>query len=215
MARIDHHLHTNRYSPDSIIDPHDLLLQAHAAGLDGVVITEHDRLWPEHELVELAELGRPLGVAVMGGVEISSLEGDVLVYGLKSLKDVGHCVDLRRVLDVAREQGAVVVAAHPFRFGQDFWRIIRDFGQAFDALELASNNITPELRGRIQEVLNGSPMGATASSDAHSPEVVGCYYSEFPGSITTINEFIVALKNRQARPRHHPGRRNVSGRFGK
>ena len=215
MARIDHHLHTNRYSPDSIIDPRELLCRAQEAGLDGVVITEHDCLWPEHELEELAEAGRALGVTVMNGVEISAREGDVLVYGLKSLKDVGRSVDLRRLLDVASEQGAAVVAAHPFRFGQDFWKILQHFGPVFDALELASNNITPDLRGRIQQVLNGSPMGATASSDAHSPEVVGCYYSEFSRAITKLDDFIDALKKREARPRHNPGRRNMSGPFGK
>jgi histidinol phosphatase-like PHP family hydrolase len=41
-TKFDHHLHTNRHSPDSIIDPEKLVEHARRIGLDGVVITEHD-----------------------------------------------------------------------------------------------------------------------------------------------------------------------------
>ncbi|MBV8265910.1 MAG: PHP domain-containing protein, partial [Planctomycetaceae bacterium] len=54
MAKFDHHLHTARHSPDSTIDPLVLIERAHACGLDGVVITEHDFQWPADELAELA-----------------------------------------------------------------------------------------------------------------------------------------------------------------
>ena len=46
MSKIDHHLHTTRYSPDSSIDPYDLLEKAVELKLNGVVITEHDEQWP-------------------------------------------------------------------------------------------------------------------------------------------------------------------------
>ena len=57
MAKFDHHLHTSRHSPDSVIDPLVLIERARAAGLDGVVITEHDYQWEAGELADLAACG--------------------------------------------------------------------------------------------------------------------------------------------------------------
>ena len=76
MMKFDLHMHTRRYSPDSDIDPFALLKQAKAAGLDGIVLTEHDRLWPEDELAELQAAAPDL--VVLGGVEVSGRDGDVL-----------------------------------------------------------------------------------------------------------------------------------------
>ncbi len=49
-------------------------------------------------------------------------------------------------------------------------------------------------------------MGATGSSDAHEIDVVGRYFTEFPGRIETMAEFVLAIRNRQGRP----GNRAVS-----
>ena len=49
MMKFDLHMHTRRYSPDSVIDPFDLVRRAQEIGLDGIVITEHDCLWPDLE----------------------------------------------------------------------------------------------------------------------------------------------------------------------
>ena len=38
------------------------------------------------------------------------------------------------------------------------------------------------------------------SSDGHDPEVVGCYFTEFPGVINTMGEFVKALRARTGRP---------------
>ena len=55
MPKFDHHLHTSRHSPDSVIDPCALIERARAVGLDGVVITEHDYQW------DAGRAGRPGG----------------------------------------------------------------------------------------------------------------------------------------------------------
>ena len=84
--RFDHHLHTAKHSPDSSIDPWELIGHAREIGLDGVVITEHDYQWKADELAELAARAAPL--RVFSGVEVSAMEGHFLVYGLPSLEDV-------------------------------------------------------------------------------------------------------------------------------
>src|SRR5258708_14083259 len=85
MPKFDHHLHTSRHSPDSIIDPLVLIERARAVGLDGVVITEHDYQWEADELADLA--ARADGLKVFSGVEVSTREGHFLVSGLPDLAD--------------------------------------------------------------------------------------------------------------------------------
>ena len=203
MAKIDHHLHTSRHSPDSIIKPQELIHRARAAGLDGVVITEHDYQWEAGELAELAEQAD--GLVVLSGVEVSAREGHFLVYGLPDTREVGPGIPLGELLQVVCRHEAAIVAAHPFRWDQDFAGLVAAHGPAFDGVELVSNNVTVETRARAEALLRTIPMGTTGSSDGHVPEAVGCYYTEFPGSIQTMPEFVAALRHQTGRPRHRAG----------
>jgi hypothetical protein len=211
MMKIDHHLHTSRHSPDSVIDPFELIERASAVGLDGVVITEHDYQWNSDELAALAARARPYGVKVFSGAEISAREGHFLVYGLPNLSAARPGIMLADLLETVRQHNAAIVAAHPFRWDQDFEAIIAEHGPAFDALELASNNVTPETRRKTERVLERHPMGATGSSDGHDVDAIGCYYSEFPQAIESLTDFVTALKQRTGRPRHRAGAFQASG----
>jgi predicted metal-dependent phosphoesterase TrpH len=203
MFKFDHHVHTSRYSPDSDITPHQLIASARAAGLDGVVITEHDHQW---EPAELAELARDAdGLTVLSGAEISAMEGHFLVYGLPDLSGVPVGVSLADLLAEAKRHGAAVVAAHPFRWGQDFDTILAAHGDGFAGVELVSNNVTRETRTETERVLKTRRLPATGSSDGHQPEVVGCYFTEFPEPIRTIADFVAALKRGAGRPGHREG----------
>jgi predicted metal-dependent phosphoesterase TrpH len=210
--RIDHHIHTSRYSPDSEIDPLELVERARAIGMDAVVITEHDYQWDPQELAELAARAAPL--RVFAGAEISAREGHFLVYGLDSLDEVPVGIDLTALLQVVRRNEAAIVAAHPFRWDQPFDAIVAEHGPVFDALELVSKNVSRETRSRTEALLRAYPMGATGSSDAHEIDTLGCYYTEFDHPIDSITEFVTALKARRGRPRHRHGARLTSGPVG-
>jgi predicted metal-dependent phosphoesterase TrpH len=207
--RIDHHLHTARHSPDSIIDPAELIEQARRIGLDGLVITEHDYQWQADELAELADRAAPL--RVFSGAEVSALEGHFLVYGLPSLDEVFPGIELAELLKIVRCHEGAIVAAHPFRWDQPFGEIVARHGPVFDALELVSNNITDQTRAKTEAILSQHSMGATGSSDAHDLWTVGCYFTEFDGSIETLADFVNALRSRSTRPRHREGARLTSG----
>jgi predicted metal-dependent phosphoesterase TrpH len=209
MAKIDHHVHTSRHSPDSVIDPPVLVERARLAGLDAVVITEHDYLWERDELAALN--ARAGGLVVLAGVEVSALEGHFLVYGLPDASEARPGIALADLLEVVRRREAAIVAAHPFRWGQDFREIVARHGPVFDALELVSNNVTPDTRARTEALLRTTPMGATGSSDGHEPDAVGCYFTEFPGEVKTMCDFVRALRRQDGRPRHRPGAWQASG----
>ncbi len=209
MAKIDHHVHTSRHSPDSVIEPEVLVERAQAAGLDAVVITEHDYQWEPGELAELnAGSG---GLVILSGVEVSTREGHFLVYGLPDLEEVEPGMSLAELLQVVRIQKAAIVGAHPFRWDQDFAGLVAAHGPSFDALELVSNNVSPETRSKTEALLRIHPIGATGSSDGHEPDAVGCYYTEFPGQVRTIRDFVEALRRKTGRPRHRAGAWQASG----
>jgi predicted metal-dependent phosphoesterase TrpH len=207
--RFDHHLHTSRHSPDSEIDPLDLIVRARQVGLDGLVITEHDYQWEPGELAELAARAAPL--RVFSGAEVSAHEGHFLVYGLPSLDEVHSGIALAELLSVVRRHEAAIVAAHPFRWGQPFDAIIEKHGAVFDGLELVSKNITRETRALTRSILDRHPMGATGSSDAHELSTLGCYFTEFDRPIDSMADFVAAIRNRGGRPRHREGTFLMSG----
>jgi predicted metal-dependent phosphoesterase TrpH len=210
--RFDHHLHTKRHSPDSDIDPLELIERARQVGLDGVVITEHDYQWEPGELADLANRAAPL--RVFSGAEVSALEGHFLVYGLPSLEEVYPGIELAELLPIVRRHEAAIVAAHPFRWDQPFQEIIVKHGPVFDALELVSKNVTRETRARTRAILDAHPMGATGSSDAHELSTLGCYFTEFDRPIESIVDFVAALRDRAGRPGHREGVHLASGPVG-
>ncbi len=207
--RIDHHIHTRRHSPDSDIDPLELVEYAREIGLHAVVITEHDYQWDSDELDELRAAAAPL--RVFSGAEISAREGHFLVYGLPSLDGVREGIRLAELIKVVRRHDAAIVAAHPFRWDQPFDEIVAEHGPVFDALELVSNNIERETRSKTRALLRAYPMGTTGSSDAHELDVVGCYYTEIDGRINSIGDFAAALRAHRGRPRHRKGAALTSG----
>ncbi|ADV61421.1 PHP domain protein [Isosphaera pallida ATCC 43644] len=201
--RIDHHFHTTLHSPDSAMTPEAMIDRAVELGLDALIVTEHDHQWSQEELAEINQRSR--GILVLSGVEVSAREGHFLVYGLPDLADVGVGITLKELLEVARRRGAAVVAAHPYRWGQDFERIAREFNDQLDALELASKNVDQHTRFLVERDLKRFPhLGCTGSSDAHHVNELGCYYSELDGTIQDMAGFVQALKQRRLKPRHHP-----------
>ncbi|QEH36698.1 PHP domain protein [Aquisphaera giovannonii] len=207
--RFDHHLHTSRHSPDSVIDPLELIERAPRVGLQGVVITEHDHQWAPDELADLAS--RAGDLRVFSGAEISAREGHFLVYGLPSLADVEPGIRVADLLKVVRGHKAAIVAAHPFRWGQPFDAIVAENGPAFDAIELVSNNVTDETRSLAERLIGRTPMRATGSSDAHEIDVVGCYFTEFSTPIRSMADFVSALQAGGFRPGHRRGIRLSCG----
>ena len=144
------HAH-RRHSHDSVTDPFELLKAAAFAGLDGVVITEHDYLWPESELEELRAAAPDL--VVLGGVEITARGGDMLVYGATDPFALPRGIAWPELCREVHRQGGVAVAAHPNRWGQPFERILREQKPELDGIEVMSNNMDPDLRRRAADLL--------------------------------------------------------------
>jgi predicted metal-dependent phosphoesterase TrpH len=199
--KFDLHMHTTRYSPDSQMRPLDLVRRARAIGLDGVVITEHDRLWPESELQDLR--AEP-GLVVLGGIEVSCREGHFLAYGVQDARALRHGIGVAALCCEVHRQGGAVVAAHPFRWGQPFDEILREQRPELDGLELMTNNMDAECRRRAAEVQRRENLAGLGSSDAHAEEVIGICYTEIEGAIQTARDLVEAIRARRTTAHEAP-----------
>ncbi|MFM7316924.1 MAG: PHP-associated domain-containing protein [bacterium] len=213
-SRLDIHLHTCVFSPDSVITPEQMIEDALAAGLTGLAITEHDTLWPADELARLALLPGAERLTILSGVEISAFEGHFLCFGLESIEGISPGIRLAELVREVRAQKAAIVAAHPFRWDQEFLDIYAEHKYDFAALELASKNMFTEYRLKVEELVSQNPgQCLTGSSDAHQPGQIGCYFTEFDDEITSMKQLVSSLGSGKFRPRHNPAlsRWQVSG----
>jgi predicted metal-dependent phosphoesterase TrpH len=198
--KFDLHMHTRRYSHDAESDPFELVRAAQAAGLDGIVITEHDTLWPEAELESLRAAAPRL--VILAGVEVTGLGGDVLCYGIRDLTRLRRGTPWPELCSEVQQQGGIAVAAHPNRWGQPFEKIVREQNPALGGIEVMSNNMDADLRTRALELLLRFPHFAQlGNSDSHHPETVGCCYTQFDCTIRTTADLVSAIRGRRGTAR--------------
>lgn len=210
--KFDLHLHTARHSPDATTDPYELVQAAIKVGLDGIVITEHDYLWTDSELEELRAAAP--GLVILAGVEVTGKGGDVLCYGITNPFALPRGIEWRALTREVHQQGGVCIAAHPYRWGQPFEKILHEQAAEFDGIEVMSKNMDDELRRQAQELLRKYPHFAQlGNSDSHEPETVGYCYTEFAYKIRTIHDLVAAIQQRQGVACQNPammGRKSYS-----
>ena len=193
--RFDLHIHTRRHSSCSSIDPAALIPAALRAGLDGIVITEHEYQWSEAE-IEALRSQSPIPVfPVLSGFEYRTVRGDLLVYGLQedAYKDFTPGMTPQEASAKVTALGGVCIAAHPTREGLDFDLAIADTQLA--AIEVCSVNLRNHERRLAINLSNALHIPYVAASDAHALADVGRYASEFEPPMSTMTELQNALRN--------------------
>jgi predicted metal-dependent phosphoesterase TrpH len=204
--RFDLHMHTRRHSPDAETDPFELVQAAINAGLDGVVITEHDFLWPEPELEELRAAAP--GLVILAGIEVTGRGGDVLCYGVTDPLAIPRGIAWPELCREVHRQGGACVAAHPNRWDQPFEKILREQQPELDGIEVMSNNMDAPLRAKAAELLKKYPRFAQlGNSDSHAPWSVGCCYTDFDAEIRTNADLVAAIKGRKGVARVNDAKR--------
>lgn len=135
MYRYETHLHTAPVSKCGRATVEETLAFYKRAGYDGVFITNHfldgnlncDKSLPYEERIEFyfsdyekgVVLGKEMGIKVFLGVELSYHGTDFLIYGLAKDWYLAHpqIMDMKKSdeLTFLKEQGALVIQAHPYR----------------------------------------------------------------------------------------------------
>lgn len=212
---IDLHVHTRRYSACSHIEVEDLIPRALAQGLDGLVLTEHGRIWPHEPLARLRESAAALGILILSGQEITCLHKgrrlDFLVFGVP--ESLGFGTDPASLVDSVHSSGGVIVAAHPYkpsRLGVGYHGAGDEIlNLNLDAIELyhPDHDRAAEERVRFAAAKLSCPM--TGGSDAHEPERIGTKGTRFLTKVTDLNDFMTAIRQGLIEPVHSISNLNI------
>jgi predicted metal-dependent phosphoesterase TrpH len=223
---LDLHVHTTAFSSCSVLTPDIMAIAAKQAGLDGVCITEHNRIWSEQDAMALATKH---GIAIFRGMEITTTGGDVLVFGVEEeprqmwtameTNDSDHeawpDVPERPLYPLSPaalksrvdQVGGVAIAAHPFRrflvFGVG--DLPRSVEEAMDnptfshvhGLEVCNSMATAQENEMAYRVAEAMGLIKLGGSDAHTAMAVGTCVTRFDDWINNDRELAQAILARR------------------
>ncbi len=190
-VRLDLHVHSG-YSVDSRLSFDQILERITYEGLQGFALTDHDTT---AGLAELAQLRHSYpGYWFVPGVEVSTHEGHLLVYGVPEAPPAHR--SLAETLDRVAALGGVAVLAHPFRWVHGVGRRIAT-NASVQGLE-GRNGKNSELSNTRAELLAARrSLGCTGGSDAHEPALVGRAFTEFDTEVTSLDDLLEHIRKGQ------------------
>jgi len=167
MLTCDLHVHTN-FSKDGESSVEEILRQAEMVGLDAIAITDHDCVDGAKRALTIQT-----SVLVIPGIEVSTLQGHLLVLGVTEIIPAG--LDVRETVRIARRMGALVILPHPYHMWRHgVARRIRAAMTVVDAVEAFNSRYivgsANRKAGRIAQRLEKPCVGG---SDAHNVRFVG------------------------------------------
>lgn len=181
------------------MDPEEAIKEAKRIGLDGLCFTEHNKVW---EIEEIRRLSQKWDFLVINGIEVDTVEGHVLVFGLH--RDFEKIIRVHELRKMVNQADGVMIAAHPFKgfrvFGFSDLSLSpeqasqRPMFQSVDALEGFSGKTAERESLLAQEVARVLGMKVTGGSDAHSLEAIGKCVTVFESKIRDEAGLIQELK---------------------
>ena len=204
MGLADLHIHTN-YSFDGTASVAAVLQHAKGIGLDVIAITDHNEIDGALEALDLAS---EFGIEVIPGIEISTLEGDLLaLFVTQKIQRDQPLLDT--VLKVG-ELGGICIAPHPMDDGYrmhslgsyPIMKALRnpDAAKVLVAIETYNATILDRTSNGYARILaEHLEIAQTGSSDAHVLSAMSLGSTEFPGH--TRKDLLAALRNGTTVPR--------------
>jgi predicted metal-dependent phosphoesterase TrpH len=192
---IDLHTHTHHLSPCSSLSLDALIEHSRARGLDGLCLTEHDKLW---SMEDLDRAMQKHGFLLVRGTEITTVQGHVLAYGLPA--HIEGLWSLRRLHEAARAQGAFLVKSHPLRDGNFQARPDGTVSESFidtltmfDALEVCSGGESDAANALAASIAQSYSLKGAGGGDVHARSEIGRYATRFERTICSIDDLVTEL----------------------
>lgn len=190
------HLHTNKYSACSHLDPVEAVHQVVKKGLQGLVLTEHHYQWSQQQLDELlqqAAVSRDF--VLLSGQEVDTDFGHVLVFG------AGHTIGERTPLEQLRRDfpQAALVWAHPFRHNKTPKQDKLE-SPLLDAVEIFNSNHTARGNYLALSSWHRHKFVATAGSDAHARDTAGLFPTLLDHPVVSMAQLVAEIKAGRCRP---------------
>jgi len=204
---IDMHVHTKTHSSDSMLDPQELIENLPNMALNGINISEHDRVWDKHKIVDYKNQKLPFFCSF--GIEVATDYGHVVALGLTEYISGIHKLEtLRNEID---KVGGFIFIAHPFRYKFDKVTAMRSGAEKFDlspkeasklpvfdlvhGIEIANGGNTNKENHFAKEVSSYLNLTIVGGSDAHSLSGLGYYATKINANIESQSELIASLRN--------------------
>ena len=195
---IDLHTHTKPWSGDSELEFPELIQQAKQAGLDAICLTEHDWFWDKNTL---AKLSQEHDFLILPGVEISTEEGHILVFGVDKYSSGMYRAEyLKRIVD---EAAGFMLLTHPYRghlhTGDDLQAAVEQYCQEpifqlLDTIEVLNGRSSEREKKFSQELCRKLNLKGVGSSDAHSSANISSCATLFERKVSNVEKLIAELK---------------------
>jgi predicted metal-dependent phosphoesterase TrpH len=190
LTKIDLHVHSV-YSIDSTITPEQLVVYARKRGLDGVAVTDHDRL--DSGL----KISKEVNFLVLPGMEVSSRDGHII--GLNINTPVAKGLPAEETVNKIHAAGGIAIACHPSAFLKE--SLNKHVTAKFDAVEVINSSSIPfrySLK-RNEKLASRLDVARVAGSDAHYGPEIGCAYTLIDGA-PNMEDIAEAIKKKRCQP---------------
>jgi hypothetical protein len=187
--RLDLHVHSG-HSPDSSLSVETIVAHLADRGLTGFALTDHNSVAGHAELAEWQ--ARSPDLVLVPGVEVSTREGHLLVYGVREVPPLRRPV--AETVEWAFAHGGVPIPAHPFRLSHGVGRAATESLQV-PAIETVNGHNAPRANRRAAAVAHARKLATTGGSDVHELTDLGRAFTEFPEGTVWVDGVLTALRN--------------------
>jgi predicted metal-dependent phosphoesterase TrpH len=179
------------FSPDSLITPEQLVFFARKRGLNGVAVTDHDRLDSALKIAEETDF------LILPGMEISSLNGHIIALNVQ--EKIAKGLTSEETVDRIHDAGGIAIACHPIAFFKG--SLGRHASSKFDAIEVINSSVLPFRYSvkRSQELALHLGIARVAGTDAHYAPEIGCAYTIVDAEPRAL-DIANAIKNGKCQP---------------
>src|SRR5262245_27242886 len=194
-------LHVHSLWSDGMQSPEEIV-RAAAGRVDVLALTDHDTIDGARIAQDYALDHPELGVDVIVGEEVSTLNGHVLALYIEEA--IPPRLSAERTIELIHEQDGIAVAAHPFhpiRFRAAGHRtlaaLIPDL--PLDGVEVVNNSGPLARPYDAWAALRNADwqLAVTGSSDAHDVDYIGSALTRFPGrDARALRRALVAAQTR-------------------
>jgi len=161
------------------------MLAAHSF-IKVAAITDHDSTRGCKAAIELASAYPD--VLIIPGVEISTVQGDMLVLGTDELPPKPWTP--QAVVDYAKAIDAVTIVAHPFRM-YGMGEQAKNF--KVDAIEVLNGGSSKEANAQAKEFAKALKLPGTAGTDAHQVSELFSVYTQIDSAFS-VDSVLAAIK---------------------
>jgi predicted metal-dependent phosphoesterase TrpH len=194
--KIDFHTHTINSTKkfcsiftDGMHSEDEMIKQAKKMNLDGIAITEHNKLLSKNKAKQLS---KKHNILVIPGIELSFKRRHYLIYNIDYIpKEETE----EKLIENVKNQGGIIILAHPSAYKYLSKKRNKELMNLCDGVEVLNG---AGFKTKITKYMKATLCG----SDSHNKKQLGTCWSEIKA--TNLEEIIQAIKQNKVKPKGKP-----------